>query len=217
MRQETVAASASDGGGDATVDGDVDGGGDSSISFPDTGLGGDGSACARGCSSDLHDVIDCNDNVVQHVHRHRRLRRRRPARARTRARPRSTTRTRSAASTTRRSWISTTARARASSRSSRTRGTRPPRSTVDFNGTTLAERRELHAHPERQGAGLTYGAYAGAAPAGSGRDPLPRRHAGRRAALPDRDAPRARTRCSPAPASATRSTSRRTCPSSPTR
>ncbi len=26
---------------------------------------GDGSACARGCSSDLHSVIDCNNNVVQ--------------------------------------------------------------------------------------------------------------------------------------------------------
>jgi len=52
-----------DGGGDATS---PDGGGptDGSISFGDTGTG-DGSGCALGCSSDLHNVIDCNNNVVQ--------------------------------------------------------------------------------------------------------------------------------------------------------
>ena len=49
---------------DATVD---DGGnplGDGGFKFPE-GSAGDGGACAKGCSSDLHDVIDCNDNVVQ--------------------------------------------------------------------------------------------------------------------------------------------------------
>src|SRR6185312_7219975 len=50
------------GGGDATVDGTAN---DSGLNFGDTGSGGDGSGCARGCSSDLHDVIDCNGNVVQ--------------------------------------------------------------------------------------------------------------------------------------------------------
>jgi hypothetical protein len=55
-----------DGGDDATVGDGGDGGQtDSGFNFPDTGGGGDGSACPRGCSSDLHDVIDCNDNVVQ--------------------------------------------------------------------------------------------------------------------------------------------------------
>ena len=53
-----------DGGADATSDGSLDGGADVSFNFPDTSTG-DGSACARGCSSDLHDVIDCNSNVVQ--------------------------------------------------------------------------------------------------------------------------------------------------------
>ncbi|HSQ66577.1 MAG TPA: IgGFc-binding protein [Polyangiaceae bacterium] len=51
-----------DGGGDATS---PDGGPtDGSISFGDTGTG-DGSGCGLGCSSDLHSVIDCNNNVVQ--------------------------------------------------------------------------------------------------------------------------------------------------------
>jgi len=54
-----------DGGADATVDGGLEGGTDASFNFPDTGFSGDGSTCAKGCSSDLHDVIDCNDNVVQ--------------------------------------------------------------------------------------------------------------------------------------------------------
>jgi hypothetical protein len=50
------------GGGDATT---ADGGGqtDGSFSFGDTGTG-DGSGCPLGCSSDLHSVIDCNNNVV---------------------------------------------------------------------------------------------------------------------------------------------------------
>jgi hypothetical protein len=55
-----------DGGdGDATVN---DGGvppNDSGLTFGDTGVHPDGSACALGCSSDLHDVIDCNNNVIQ--------------------------------------------------------------------------------------------------------------------------------------------------------
>ncbi len=56
-----------DGGGDATSADGASGDGssqDSSFSFGDTGTS-DGSACARGCSSDLHSVIDCNNNVVQ--------------------------------------------------------------------------------------------------------------------------------------------------------
>ncbi len=48
-----------DGGGDATVDG----GGDGGFTFGDSGTDS-GSNCARGCSSDLHEVIDCNNNVV---------------------------------------------------------------------------------------------------------------------------------------------------------
>jgi len=52
--------------GDAAIgDANVDGASlDSSLSFGDTGTN-DGSTCPRGCSSDLHDVIDCNNNVVQ--------------------------------------------------------------------------------------------------------------------------------------------------------
>ena len=55
-----------DGGDDATADGSIDDtGADTPFGFGDTGKQGDGSACARGCSSDLHTVIDCNNNVVQ--------------------------------------------------------------------------------------------------------------------------------------------------------
>src|SRR5438132_13000696 len=53
-----------DAGSDATSGGDGNTS-DTSFGFGDTGPQGDGSACARGCSSDLHDVIDCNNNVVQ--------------------------------------------------------------------------------------------------------------------------------------------------------
>ena len=54
-------------GDDASTGGDATGGddaGDDGMSFPDIG-GGDGSSCAHTCSSDLHQVIDCNNNVVQ--------------------------------------------------------------------------------------------------------------------------------------------------------
>jgi hypothetical protein len=56
-----------DGGLDASLDGLGDvAPNDSSFGFGDTGDYGDGSTtCARGCSSDLHNVIDCNNNVVQ--------------------------------------------------------------------------------------------------------------------------------------------------------
>jgi hypothetical protein len=54
----------SDAGGDSTTGGDGSNGPDTSFGFGDTGPNGDGGACARGCSSDLHDVIDCNNNVV---------------------------------------------------------------------------------------------------------------------------------------------------------
>jgi len=54
-----------DGGADATTTDDGGGSTDSGFGFGDTGKQGDGSACARGCSSDLHNVIDCNNNVVQ--------------------------------------------------------------------------------------------------------------------------------------------------------
>ncbi len=50
-----------DGGDDATTsDAQTQ---DSSFVFADTG--GDGAACGHTCSSDLHEVIDCNDVVVQ--------------------------------------------------------------------------------------------------------------------------------------------------------
>ena len=52
-----------DGGGDATTLGDGGTPSDTGLSFGDTG-GGDGAACPLGCSSDLHSVIDCNNNVV---------------------------------------------------------------------------------------------------------------------------------------------------------
>ncbi len=39
--------------------------GDTSLSFGDTGTGGDGGACGHTCSSDLHEVLDCNNNVIQ--------------------------------------------------------------------------------------------------------------------------------------------------------
>ncbi len=49
---------------DATTPG-LDGGfPDGSFNFGDTGVS-DGNGCALGCSSDLHEVIDCNNNVVQ--------------------------------------------------------------------------------------------------------------------------------------------------------
>jgi hypothetical protein len=51
-------------GDDATVDASTDAVSDNGFGFPETGFG-DGSPCARGCSSDLHAVIDCNNNVVQ--------------------------------------------------------------------------------------------------------------------------------------------------------
>ncbi len=54
-----------DGGSDATA-GDASADVlDSSFNFPETAFGDTGPTCARGCSSDLHDVIDCNNNVVQ--------------------------------------------------------------------------------------------------------------------------------------------------------
>ncbi len=51
-----------DGGADATIG---DGGSDSSLGFGDGGFGDGGSCATRTCSSDLHAVIDCNNNVVQ--------------------------------------------------------------------------------------------------------------------------------------------------------
>ncbi len=54
-----------DGGTDGTTIDDGSGTTDSSFGFGDTGKQGDSSTCARGCSSDLHEVIDCNNNVVQ--------------------------------------------------------------------------------------------------------------------------------------------------------
>jgi hypothetical protein len=53
-----------DGGADGTTPDDGGTNPDSPFGFGDTG-GGDGGGCARGCSSDLHDVLDCNNNVVQ--------------------------------------------------------------------------------------------------------------------------------------------------------
>ncbi|HEX4514092.1 MAG TPA: IgGFc-binding protein [Polyangiaceae bacterium] len=53
-----------DGGSDATNGDDGSNGPDTNFGFGDTGPNSDGSACARGCSSDLHDVIDCNNNVL---------------------------------------------------------------------------------------------------------------------------------------------------------
>ena len=51
-----------DGGG---VDGSIaDTSVDTSFTFGDTGPLGDGGACARTCSSDLHEVLDCNNNIV---------------------------------------------------------------------------------------------------------------------------------------------------------
>jgi len=50
-----------DGGSDATSsDGNLS---DTIFNFPETGVG-DSDNCPRGCSSDLHNVIDCNNNVV---------------------------------------------------------------------------------------------------------------------------------------------------------
>ena len=49
-------------GGDATL---VEGGGtDTGLIFGDTGGGKDGGGCNVTCSGDLHNVIDCNNNVV---------------------------------------------------------------------------------------------------------------------------------------------------------
>ena len=53
-----------DAGSDATVADGGQTGSDGGFTFPDATFG-DGGACALGCSSDLHSVIDCNDNVVQ--------------------------------------------------------------------------------------------------------------------------------------------------------
>jgi len=64
-----IAATAGCGGNDCNTfncgnpDGSVDGGGTDGKPFG-FGDSGDGSSCARSCSSDLHDVIDCNKNVV---------------------------------------------------------------------------------------------------------------------------------------------------------
>jgi hypothetical protein len=49
-----------DGGIDANT---VDSGLDSNLSFPETSVA-DSDTCARGCSSDLHEVLDCNNNIV---------------------------------------------------------------------------------------------------------------------------------------------------------
>ncbi len=53
-----------DAGSDATVTDGGNPGSDGGFTFPDATFG-DGGGCALGCSSDLHSVIDCNDNVVQ--------------------------------------------------------------------------------------------------------------------------------------------------------